>query len=212
MTVPRLASEIIKLPPFVVIATNLKRSDHYNQESMGHKHSREEILDGALDAVLAHGFSQLTFGRLARQLGVSDRVVVYYFPNKSELIASVLNMVAERLQIVLARAFTEPATGHVELASAAWPVLATPEIDPIFGLYFEAIGLAAAGIEPFNRLVGQLLQGWLHWLSGFFDGNVARRRAEAEATLALVDGLLLLRQLGGGAAADRAAALLGVRS
>ena len=35
-------------------------------------------------------------------------------------------------------------------------------------------------------------------------------RTEAEATIALVDGLLLLRQLSGGDAADRAAVRLGV--
>lgn len=178
---------------------------------MGHKYSREEILDGALDAAIGDGLSQLTFGRLARRLGVSDRVVVYYFPNKRELIVSVLTLLAERLQAVLARAFTESAADHVELARAAWPVVATSEVDPLFGVYFEAIGLASAGIEPFNGLAGQMFEGWVGWLSGFFDGDGARRRAQAEATLALLDGLLLLRQLAGGAAADRAAALLGVR-
>lgn len=178
---------------------------------MGHKHSREEILDGALEAAIADGLSQLTFGRLARRLGVSDRVVVYYFPTKTELVVSVLAVLAQRLQSVLARAFTERAGDHVELARAAWPVVATSEVDPLFGVYFEAIGLAAAGIEPFHGLAGQLLEGWIGWLSEFFDGDRAERRAQAETTLALLDGLLLLRQLAGGAAANRAAALLGVR-
>lgn len=178
---------------------------------MGHKYSRDEILDGALHTALAEGLSQLTFGRLARRLGVSDRVIVYYFPSKTELIVSVLTLLAGRLQAVLALAFTQSASDHVELARAAWPVLATDEIDPIFGLYFEAIGQATAGIEPFAGLAGQLLEGWIIWLTGFFDGEESRRRAEAEATLALLDGLLLMRQLAGGAAADRAATTLGLR-
>ena len=59
---------------------------------MGHKYSREEILDGALRTALTDGLSQLTFGRLARRLGVSDRVIVYYFPSKTELIVSVLTV------------------------------------------------------------------------------------------------------------------------
>ncbi len=177
---------------------------------MGHKHSRDEILDGALDAALADGLSRLTFGRLARRLGVSDRVIVYYFPSKTELVVSVLTLVAARLQAALTRAFTQSAPGHVELIRAAWPVLATEEFDPLFGLYFEAIGQATAGIEPFAGLAGQLLEGWIVWLAGFFDGEESRCRAEAEATLALLDGLLLMRQLAGGAAADRAAATLGL--
>jgi len=42
-------------------------------------------------------------------------------------------------------------------------------------------------------------------------GTRARRRDEAEAVVALLDGLLLLRQLSGAAAANRAARRLGVR-
>ena len=178
---------------------------------MGHKYSREEILDGALQAALAEGLSPLTFGRLARRLGVSDRVIVYYFPSKAELIVSVLTVAADRLQVALARAFTQPASGHIELARAAWPVLATDEVDPLFGLYFEAIGQATAGIEPFVGIAAQLLEGWITWLSGFFAGDPQTRRTEAQATLALLDGLLLMRQLAGGEAADNAATLLGVR-
>ena len=178
---------------------------------MGHKYSRGEILDGALETALAEGLSTLTFGRLARRLGVSDRVIVYYFPSKTDLVLSVLDLVAARLQEVLAGAFTQRASGHLELARTAWPELATDDIDPIFGLYFEAIGQATAGIEPFVGLAGSLIEGWITWLSGFFDGDPHTCRAEAEATLVLLDGLLLMRQLAGGAAADRAAMQLGVR-
>ena len=178
---------------------------------MGHKYSRDEILDGALQAAVVEGLSQLTFGRLARRLGVSDRVIVYYFPSKTELIVSVLTLVADRLQTVLTRAFTQPVSDHVELARAAWPRLATEEIDPLFGLYFEAIGQATAGVEPFAGLAGPLVAGWITWLAGFFDGDPETCRAKAVATLALLDGLLLMRQLAGGQAAERAALLLGVR-
>jgi AcrR family transcriptional regulator len=178
---------------------------------MGYKHSRDEILDGALQTALAEGLSRLTFGRLARRLGVSDRVIVYYFPSKTELIVSVLTDIASRLQAVLAGAFSQQAASHIELARNAWPVLATHEVDPIFGLYFEAVGQASAGIEPFAGLAGQLMNGWIAWLAGFFTGDPNNCRAEAEATLALLDGLLLIRQLAGSAAADRAAMRLGVR-
>jgi len=47
---------------------------------MGHKHTKEEILDGALRAALDEGLSQLTFGRLAKRMGMNDRMIVYYFP------------------------------------------------------------------------------------------------------------------------------------
>ena len=48
------------------------------------------------------------------ELGVSDRIVVYYFPTKDDLITEVLLLVGVRLQGVLATAFTEPAHDHIE--------------------------------------------------------------------------------------------------
>ncbi len=177
---------------------------------MRHRHSRDQILAGALDAALNGGLSQLTFGRLAKRLGVSDRIVVYYFPTKDDLVSAVLLTMGAQLRDVLASAFTSPAVDHIELAKAAWPVLARPEIDPIFGLFFEATGLAAAGREPYRTLAAQLVDAWAVWLTDFFDGTPQQRRAEADAAIAVLDGLLLLRQIAGPAAADGAAARLGL--
>jgi AcrR family transcriptional regulator len=177
---------------------------------MGHKHSRDEILAGALEAVIDDGLSQLTFGRLAKRLGISDRIIVYYFPTKDDLITEVMTAVGLRLQVTLAEAFVEPAADHLALARTAWPVLARPDADPVFALFFEANGLAAAGRDPYRGVMAQLIEAWIEWLATFFDGTPTVRRAESEAAIALLDGLLLLRQLAGPDAAARAAARLGV--
>lgn len=177
---------------------------------MGHKYTRKQILEGAVDFALAEGLGALTFGRLATRMGTSDRVVVYYFPTKTTLISDVLLEIGNRLQAALARAFAEPASGHQQLAKAAYRVLARDDTDAIFAVYFEACGLAAAGAQPYRDLAAALVDGWVGWLSGFFRGTLKHRRAEAEATLVLIDGVLLMRQLGGPQAADRAARALGI--
>ena len=177
---------------------------------MGYRHTREEILDGALAVAFDDGLSQLTYGRVAKRLEVSDRIVVYYFPSKDELVAEVLVAVGIQLQQALAPAFTSPARDHLELVRAAWPVVARAEADPVFALFFEANGLAAAGREPFRTIVPQLVDAWIAWAAEFFQGTPARRRTEAETAITLLDGLLLLRQLAGPAAAGRAARRFGV--
>ncbi len=177
---------------------------------MGYRHSRDEILAAALEAAMAEGLSQLTFGRLAKRIGVSDRVIVYYFPTKDDLIREVLATLGSRLQVELASAFTSPAEDHLELARAAWPHLARAEVDPVFAIFFEFNGLAAAGREPYRTLATQLVAGWSSWLESFFTGTPSRRRTEAETTLALIDGLLLLRQLAGPEAGTRAAKRMGI--
>ena len=177
---------------------------------MGSKHSKEEILEAALAAAYEDGLSQLTFGRLARRLGISDRIVVYYFPNKDELVSQVLGLMGIRLRAALAEAFGGRVADHVELTRVAWPVLIRPDIAPIFALFFEVNGMAAAGREPYRSLVTQLIGGWIAWAATFFDGTPEQRQMEAEAAIALIDGLLLLRHLGGAEAGDRAARRLGV--
>jgi AcrR family transcriptional regulator len=176
---------------------------------MGHKHTKSEILDGALAAAFDDGLSQLTFGRIAKRLGISDRIVVYYFPTKDDLIGEVLFAMGAELQETLAPAFASPAANHLELLRAAWPILARPEADLVFALFFEAGGLAATGREPYRNLVPQLVDAWIAWASEFIAGPPSRRRAEAEAAIAMLDGLLLLRQLAGPDAADRAARRIG---
>ena len=177
---------------------------------MGHKHTKAEILEGALAEAFDGGLSQLTFGRVAKRLGISDRIVVYYFPTKDDLIGEVLFSMGLELQATLAPAFSAPADGHMELLRAAWPVLAKPAADPVFALFFEAGGLAATGRDPYKSLLPQLVDAWITWASDFVAGTPARRRAEAEAAIAVLDGLLLLRQLGGPKAAERAARTIGV--
>jgi len=178
---------------------------------MGHKHTKAEILDGALGAAFDDGLSRLTFGRVAKRLGISDRIVVYYFPTKDDLIGEVLYAMGTQLQETLAPAFSSPAADHLELFRTAWPILARPAADPVFALFFEAGGLAATGREPYRTLVPQLVEAWIAWASEFVRGAPARRRTEAEAAIAVLDGLLLLRQLAGPEVADRAARRIGIR-
>jgi AcrR family transcriptional regulator len=176
---------------------------------MGYRHTKEEILEGALAVAFDDGLSQLTYGRVARRLGISDRVVVYYFPSKEDLVAEVLVGIGIQLQQALEPAFRSPANDHLQLVKAAWPVMARPEADAIFSLFLEATGLAASGREPYRSLVPRLVDAWITWAADYLRGTPAHRRAEAETAIAVLDGLLLLRQMAGSAAADRAARRIG---
>jgi AcrR family transcriptional regulator len=177
---------------------------------MGYRHTKQEILDGALAAAMDDGLSQLTFGRVAKRLGINDRTIVYYFPTKDDLITEVVMSMGLQLQAALGEAFSTPAADHRELARAAWPVLARDETDPVFALFFEANGLAATGRAPYDTLVPVLIEAWIEWITNFLTGTARARRAEAGAAIALLDGLLLLRLLAGADAATHAARRLGV--
>lgn len=177
---------------------------------VGYRHSHDEILDAAVATAFDVGLSRLTFGRVAARLGIADRTVVYYFPTKGELVSEVVAALGERLLADLTPALSSPADDHLEVVRRTWHLLSRPESDATFGLFFEANGLAAAGVEPFSTLVPRLVEGWIDWVSSVFGESCTDPRAEAEAAIALVDGLVLVRLLVGPDAGDRAAERLGV--
>lgn len=177
---------------------------------MGPKHDKATILEGAVAAASDDGLTNLTFGRLAKRLGINDRTIVYYFPTKADLITEVMTSIGLELQETLASAITSSAATHLDLARDAWPLLAQDSADPIFALFFEANGLAVSGLEPYTTLVPQLVEAWIEWITEYFSGSETDRRSNAEAAIVLIDGLLLLRQLSGPEAAQRAAQHLGV--
>jgi AcrR family transcriptional regulator len=175
---------------------------------MGHRHSKEEILEGGLAAALEDGLSHLTFGRLAKRLGINDRTIVYYFPTKEDLVSEIIVSMGIQLQTTLAAAFNKPAANHLELLQAAWPVLIQAEVDPIFALFFEANGLAATKRDPYQTLVPMLVETWIDWTATFLKGPAKQRRIET--AIAVLDGLFLLRLMSGPVAAERAAHRLGI--
>jgi AcrR family transcriptional regulator len=180
---------------------------------MGHKHTRDEILAGAVETAFSDGLSQMTFGRVAKHLDINDRTVVYYFPTKDDLVSEVLLAMGIQLQATLAPAFAATQVAdYFELLQTAWPILATDESDAVFALFFEANGLAVTGREPYATMVRGLVGTWIEWAAEYVEGDDDHRRVEAETAIAILDGLLLLRMLAGAEAAERAATRLGIIS
>ncbi len=175
-------------------------------KAMGHRYTPDEVLAAAVGAALDAGMSGLTYSKVAERLGASDRMVVYYFPSKTDLISAVAGELGNELQSLLAKAFGDRPRDADELLAAAWPVLTTKRGDRIFALFFEMIGLASAGQAPYTDLVGSLMNSWAEWLAERVKGSRPEiRRQRALWIMARIDGLLMLRRTMGPAAANSAA-------
>jgi AcrR family transcriptional regulator len=178
---------------------------------MGYRHSKEGLLEAAVAVATERGLAAVTFASVGAQASVSDRTVVYYFPDKATLVGAVVAALGERLQAVLADAFGDAPLPVDQLMERSWPVLATPQTDPLFAVFLQVLGLATAGVEPYASLAVAFVDGWISWLEPRVDAPTpAARRRAAAAAIAQLDGLLLLRAVAGASVADGAAQELGV--
>jgi len=180
---------------------------------VGYRHTAEEILEAAVAVALESGMAALTFARVGKRVGISDRTVVYYFPTKLDLVNAVAGALVADMMSLLEDAFGSAPLSREDLIRRAWPVLTTPSADRVFALYFEIIGLASAGQAPYDVLAAALVDGWVDWLSPRVLGSSAPiRRRRALATVGQIDGLLLVRHVLGADAGEAAARGSGIRS
>lgn len=178
---------------------------------MGYRHSAEEILDEAVEVAVANGLAELTFAKVAAGLGISDRMVVYYFPTKLDLVAGVATRLGAELQQLLAKAFGDERRTPDDLLALAWPVLASRRGDRVFALFFEMIGFASSGQEPYPTMVRGLMDAWRDWLAERVVGErIDVRRRRALSVMARIDGLLMIRRTMGKEAAVLAAREMGI--
>ena len=57
---------------------------------------RDTVLEGIVDHFLEHGLGNVSLRALAAAVGTSDRMLLYYFSNKDELMLEVFSRVVER--------------------------------------------------------------------------------------------------------------------
>lgn len=133
--------------------------------------SREEILDGALEAFGAVGYDAMSVRELTRQLGVSHNLVHHYFRSKAELWCAAIDHSFGTVTAELAKAFGAapaqadvlaslrqamiifltvtarfPANGHIIVREGA---LGGERLDYIFTRY------VVPNLEPWRMLLGQ---------------------------------------------------------
>jgi AcrR family transcriptional regulator len=146
---------------------------------------RQALAEAATDYVLEHGLLDLSLRPLAKALGTSDRMLLYHFRDKPDLVATVLRVSNDRS--VSAIREMEPSAGPHTAVLELWSVVSAPEQARCQRLYVEAAALGVLGAEPYASVVGEANQVWLEALaeqlaaSGVPAGQAARAARLVEA-------------------------------
>jgi AcrR family transcriptional regulator len=156
---------------------------------------RAELAEGALAYVLANGLIRLSLRPLAASLGTSDRMLIYHFGGKDELVAEVLAL-ANRKLVESVRPADPPPRGVADLVRYAWRVVNAADAEGMVRLYLELCVLSVGEPRRWSAAHRRLREPWLQLLrSGLTELGVPPARVPALADLILdaIDGLLLDR-------------------
>ena len=165
---------------------------------------RQAALDRIADHLLAHGLAPSSLRALGHASGTSDRMLLYYFADKDEIILLALQTICLRLARMLEEAMGETARlPPGPLLRQLAPAMRGAMLRPYMRFWLELASLAARDQEPFRTAAGQIAGYFIDWVAGRLDIEDATLRAgEAAALVALLDGVVLLDCVGRQASSD----------
>jgi AcrR family transcriptional regulator len=159
---------------------------------MKKEQQRSRALEVAVDLVLEVGLAGLSLRTLARRAQTSDRMLLYYFADKRELVDAILEVLSLRLRGLLSDAASQGPLSAPELLREAARVFNVPEVRSIALVWLELSLLAAREPEVYRAAAKRMREDWAAWLSARVVATTPRsRRATVEALLVLCDGFLV---------------------
>ena len=151
----------------------------------------------ATERIAAHllksGLAETSLRELASAAGISDRMLLYYFDNKVDVISSALTNVAADLAQVLGQAVPEGTKlTPMALVDRMSRLISSKQVKPFMSLWLEVVAAAARGGKPYAHVAGQIATGFLDWAESRLVETTESRRATAAMILAMIDGLALI--------------------
>jgi AcrR family transcriptional regulator len=153
---------------------------------------KAQIIEQITGYLIANGMADIGLRKLADVAGTSDRMLIYYFETKDALIGQVLQTIAAGFTAQLdALLGQHPRRADVLLAELL-ALGSTPQFRAVIQLWFEVVGLAARGQEPFATNAAAIATNWLGWMACRLD---EAERDQAIALFAELEGRLMLSLL-----------------
>jgi AcrR family transcriptional regulator len=161
---------------------------------------KTKLVECLADHVLANGLGVASLRPLAVAAGTSDRMLLYYFPDKASLITAILEEVAGRMTAILVAQSGPQRLAPAALQLRLLPLLSDTSVWPFMQVWLEIASLSARGDATCQRVGGGIARGFVAWLASQIEGaDETERIAEATRLLMTIEGAVLLKSLGLGA-------------
>ena len=153
---------------------------------------RAEVTERLASHLLGTGLSDTGLRKLAEIAGTSDRMLLYYFDNKDELLAAVLGHIADSMNTALVDLFGKQPRPPAEMLQQLWQVACQPDFASHLHLWLELSSRAGRGDAMAMAVVSRISTSWTQWLASLLDAPETDRIALANLMLAVVDGQLVM--------------------
>ena len=153
---------------------------------------RETFIDRMANHVLSQGLAGATLRPLAAAAGTSDRMLLYYFTDKDELLTAVLERVAARLLSELDAAVAVGPRPFDVLLTEVWAILGAERLQAYMRVWLDLASGAARHLQPHRAVAGTIADGYVAWAAARLDGP----NPEAARFITTVQGMYLLAAIG----------------
>ncbi|MEM9706612.1 MAG: TetR/AcrR family transcriptional regulator [Pseudomonadota bacterium] len=144
--------------------------------------------------ILENGLAQTSLRQLAAAAGVSDRMLLYYFEDKTEALTAALGAIAAEMTAALATVIPEgEKLSAGELFEKLSALTMSAKFKPYMRISMEMIAASNDESAPYGAISNSIATGFLHWIAGNLVSDAGSdTNGDAAAILALLDGLIVL--------------------
>lgn len=125
------------------------------------EHRPAELLDRIVGYLVKHGIAELSLRPLAKAVGSSPRVLLYYFGSKEKLLGQAVRRLRERQRTGFTRLQQARYQNPGDACRAIWQQMSTPESLALFRLSLETYTLALRHPKRFGDFLTTSVEDWL---------------------------------------------------
>ena len=142
--------------------------------------------------LLEQGLSEAGIRSLAKAAGTSDRMLIYYFGSKDELIRQASKLIVDGLAAQLDSILGSARRSRSRLLEELTVAGSDPAFSPVMQLWFEVVGFAGRDIKPYRQIAHELADEFIDWIANHL---TSKAREDAVDTFAHLEGRMMLHVL-----------------
>jgi AcrR family transcriptional regulator len=126
---------------------------------------RTELLDAIVGYLVKHGVAEVSLRPLAKAVGSSPRVLLYYFGSKEKLLALAIRRLREHQRAGFGKLRDNRHENPSDACRAIWQQMSAPESLAMFQLSLETFTLALRHRRQFAQFLSTSVEDWLQFMS-----------------------------------------------